>query len=245
MSVGLGSLPTMSTFVLVPGAWLGAWAWDDLVPGLRAAGHATYPLSLSGLADKRDVPPETIGQQTHVADIVDLIERHDLRDVILAGHSYAGIPVGQAAERIGDRLARVVFLDANLPVDGASFASDWSEAGQAWLNDQLAEGGGYWPPREASDYAEQDLTDEQIERIVAGSTPHPGRPLLEPAVLARPLGELPATFLDCALSGETGDTVAGLLTSDSWELVTMETGHWPMFSQPKALTEILLSIAES
>ncbi|MBI0376621.1 alpha/beta fold hydrolase [Streptomyces albiflaviniger] len=108
----------MTEFVLVAGAWLGSWAWDEVVPELRAAGHGAHALTLSGLAEKRGVPA---GQQTHVQDIVSEIERLDPRDVVLVGHSYAGIPVGQAAERIGDRLAHVVFVDSNVPVDGESF----------------------------------------------------------------------------------------------------------------------------
>jgi hypothetical protein len=67
----------MAEFVLVPGAWLGAWAWDEVALELRSAGHGAHPLTLSGLADKQGVPA---GQQTHVQDIVDEIEGHDLRD---------------------------------------------------------------------------------------------------------------------------------------------------------------------
>ncbi|CAM5582071.1 Vitamin B12 import ATP-binding protein BtuD [Streptomyces antimycoticus] len=100
----------MTEFVLVAGAWLGSWAWDGVVPELRAAGHGVHALTLSGLAEKQGVQA---GQQTHVQDIVGEVERLDLRDVVLVGHSYAGIPVGQAAERIGDRLAHVVFVDSN------------------------------------------------------------------------------------------------------------------------------------
>jgi pimeloyl-ACP methyl ester carboxylesterase len=107
----------MTRFVVVAGAWLGAWAWDEVVPELRGAGHEVHALTLSGLAEKRGVPA---GQQTHVQDIVDEVERLGLRDVVLVGHSYSGVPVGQAAERIGDRLARVVFVDANVAVDGVS-----------------------------------------------------------------------------------------------------------------------------
>jgi hypothetical protein len=70
----------MSEFVLVAGAWLGSWAWDEVVPELRAAGHGTHPLTLSGLADKQSVPA---GQQTHVQDIVSEVERLGLRDVVL------------------------------------------------------------------------------------------------------------------------------------------------------------------
>ncbi|MEV0972211.1 alpha/beta fold hydrolase [Microtetraspora glauca] len=230
----------MAKFVLVAGAWLGSWAWDEVVPELRAAGHGTHPLTLSGLADKQGVPA---GQQTHVQDIVDEVEHHDLRDVILVGHSYSGIPVGQAAERIGDRLARVVFVDSNVPADGESFVSSWPD-GRAMVEAAIAENGGFWPPLTADDYDGQGLTGEQIARIVGGSTPHPGATLTEPAVLARPLGELPATYIKCLLDGDkVGDDVAALLTSEHWRLVEMDTGHWPMFSRPRELARILLDAA--
>ena len=220
----------MAEFVLVPGAWLGSWAWDEVVPALRAAGHNAHPLTLSGLAEKQGMPA---GQQTHVKDTVDEIAGKDLRDVILVGHSYSGIPVGQAAERIGGRLAQVVFVDSEVPIDGESFA--YSE-----VDATKAEKGGLCAPLYASDYDRQGLTPEQIARIVAGSTPHPGRTLTEPAVMADSVGELPATYIKCLLDWpEPNDTVAKLLTGDRWRLVTMDTGHWPMFSQPSELARIL------
>lgn len=74
----------MTQFVLVAGAWLGSWAWRDVEPGLRAAGHGVHPLTLSGLADKQEA---AAGPQTHVQDIVDEVERLGLRDVVLVGHS--------------------------------------------------------------------------------------------------------------------------------------------------------------
>ncbi|MEV5107780.1 alpha/beta fold hydrolase [Streptomyces massasporeus] len=224
----------MTDFVLVAGAWLGAWAWDEVAAGLRGAGHDVHALTLSGLAERRDTRPA--GQQTHVRDIVEEVERLGLRDVVLVGHSYAGVPVGQAAERIGDRLRRVVFVDANVPVDGESFLSGWpSEQVRRTIDAQ----DGYWPPLGPGDYAGQGLTDEQIARIV-GATPHPGVTLTEPAVLDRPLGELPATYVKCLLDGdEPMPAVAALLGSDSWELVELDTGHWPMFSQPGALARVL------
>ncbi|MGP9022609.1 alpha/beta fold hydrolase [Streptomyces sp. BR1] len=230
----------MTEFVLVAGAWLGSGAWDDVVPGLRAAGHGVHPLTLSGLAEKQGVPA---GQRTHVRDIVDEIERLDLRDVVLVGHSYSGIPVGQAAERIGDRLARVVFVDSNVPTDGESFVSRWPEW-RAVLEASIAENGGFWPPLPAAEFEGHGLDEKQIARILDGATPHPGDSLTEPAVLTRPLGELPATYVKCLLDGaEPTDDVAQLLTSDNWRLVTLDTGHWPMFSQPRELTAILLEAA--
>ncbi|MFI5925716.1 alpha/beta fold hydrolase [Micromonospora sp. NPDC051543] len=230
----------MADLVLVAGAWLGSWAWDEVTPPLRAAGHQTFPLTLSGLAERQGVPA---GQQTHVRDIVDEIERRDLRDVVLVGHSYAGIPVGQAAERIGDRLTRVVFLDSEVPVDGGSFASGWWQ-GQAAFESVLADNGGDWPPLAPAEFDGQGLTDEQIARLVKGATPHPGPTLTEPAVLSGSLGELPATYVKCLLDGpEPNDVVATLLASESWRLRTMATGHWPMFSQPAELAALLAAEA--
>lgn len=230
----------MTEFVLVAGAWLGAWAWEEVVPELRTAGHGVHPLTLSGLAEKRSVPA---GRQTHVQDVVDEVERKDLRDVVLVGHSYSGIPVGQAAERIGDRLARVVFVDSNVPTDGESFVSGWPD-GRAMVEASMAETGGFWAPLTAADCEGQGLGDEQIARLVGGSTPHPGATLTEPAVLARPLGELPATYVKCLLDGhEPSGDVAELLNSEHWRLVAMNTGHWPMFSRPHELARILLDAA--
>ena len=231
-------LAAMAEFVLVPGAWLGSWAWDDVVPHVRAAGHASYPMTLSGLAEKQGVPA---GQQTHVQDIVDEVLRRNLHDVVLVGHSYSGIPVGQAAERIGERLTHLVFVDANVPVDGESFTE-----GSADFEAAITENGGFWRPLTAAEYEGQGLTDEQIARIVARSTPHPGATLTEPAALKRSIGELPTTYIKCLLDWpEPTETVARLLSSERWRLVTMDTGHWPMFSQPRELAQILLDATQS
>ncbi|WP_369174664.1 alpha/beta fold hydrolase [Streptomyces sp. R28] len=224
----------MTNYILVAGAKLGAWAWDEVVPELRAAGHEAHALTLSGLAEKRGTPA---GQQTHVRDIVEEVERLDLRDVVLVGHSYSGVPVGQAAERIGDRLARVMYVDASVPIDGQSFLSSWpSDEVRA----AIEANGGFWAPFSVEDLADQGLTDEQVARIVRGATPHPGATLTEPAVLTGSLEKMPTTYVKCLLDWpEPSDDVAELLKSDRWELVTMDTGHWPMFSQPRELARIL------
>ncbi|MFF4847106.1 alpha/beta fold hydrolase [Streptomyces sp. NPDC001194] len=225
----------MANYVLVAGAWLGSWAWEEVAAPLRAAGHEVHPLTLSGLAERSGVPA---GQQTHVRDIVAEVERLDLRDVVLVGHSYSGIPVGQAAERIGDRLTRAVFVDANVPVDGRSFSDGWP------VEAEIAAHGGFWPPLTADDCEGQGLTGEQITRFVTGATPHPGATLTEPAELKAPLSGLPATYVKCLLDGEDpGPVVSELVESGHWTLVRMNTGHWPMFSQPAELALILAGAA--
>jgi pimeloyl-ACP methyl ester carboxylesterase len=227
----------MSEFVLVPGAWLGAWAWDEVAAALRGEGHDVFAVTLSGLAERRG---EDAGQLQHVDDIVRVVEENDLRDVVLVGHSYSGIPVGQAAGRIGDRLRRVVYVDSNIPTDGKSFLDGWSDEGQAWVRDQMEQSGGYWPPLTAEDYVGQDLSDEAIAVILERGTPHPGSSISEPARLVRPIGELPTTYVKCLMDGATPSSdVAEQLASPSWELAELNTGHWPMFSQPAALAKLL------
>ncbi|MBD0839635.1 alpha/beta fold hydrolase [Streptomyces sp. TRM68416] len=224
----------MTNFVLVAGAWLGAWAWEEVAAQLRAAGHGAHPLTLSGLAEKQGVPA---GQQTHVRDVVDEVERLGLGRVVLVGHSYAGVPVGQAAVRLGERVDRVVIVDGNAAVDGECFLSGWPSDP---VREAIAAHDGFWPCPDAAEFAGQGLTDEQVARIVKGATAHPGATLTEPAVMARPLSELPGTYIKCLLDGEEPwGAAAELLSSELWELATMDTGHWPMFSQPRELARIL------
>jgi pimeloyl-ACP methyl ester carboxylesterase len=226
----------MAHFLLVAGAWLGAWAWDTVVPELSAAGHRARPVSLSGLAEKRGVPARL---STHVQDILGEAARPGVRDVVLVGHSYGGVPAGQAAGRIGARLLRLVLVDAPVPADGQSCVAAWPNG--AAVAAAIGANGGFWPPPERSFYAGQGLTDEQVTRIMDRSTPHPGDTLTEPAVLPRPLAEIPTTYVRC-LRNSAGPAagVAGLLTGGRWRLVELDTGHWPMFSRPRELAEILV-----
>jgi pimeloyl-ACP methyl ester carboxylesterase len=241
--VGCSTVRGMGNFVLVPGAWLGAWAWDEVAALLRAEGHQVYPVTLSGLAERHGPDAAEVSQAQHVDDIVSVVESNDLYDVVVAGHSYSGIPAGQAAGRIGERLRRVVYVDSNIPTDGQSFIDGWSDEGRAWVEGQMAESGGLWPPLTAEDYADQDLSDESIALIVARSTPHPGRAISEPADLVRPIADLPTTYIKCLMDGaEPVPVIRKHLESPHWSLVELNTGHWPMFSRPGELTKILADL---
>src|SRR3954468_19520904 len=110
----------MTTFMLVPGFWLGGWAWGRVVEPLRAAGHEVYPVTLTGLADRVHLARPEVDQDTHVTDVVNLIRYEDLRDVVLVGHSGGGLTAYGVADRVPGRLARVVYVDSGPPTDGMS-----------------------------------------------------------------------------------------------------------------------------
>ena len=107
----------MATFVLVHGAWHGGWCWKKVTPLLCAAGHEVYTPTLTGLGERAHLLTPDINLDTHVTDIVNVMEYEDVRDVILVGHSYGGMVIAGVAERVPNRLRQLIYLDAFLPMD--------------------------------------------------------------------------------------------------------------------------------
>jgi pimeloyl-ACP methyl ester carboxylesterase len=142
------------------------------------------------------------------------------------------------ADQARDRVARVVFVDSNLPYDGQSMIDSWSENGQRLVRADIAGNGGVWPVLDAADLLAHDLTDAQAEWLVSQSTPHPGRTLLEPAALSRPLEKLPATYIVCTQPDPAPRKELEPFV-DHWQFIDLNTGHWPMVSAPDTLAEIL------
>ncbi|WP_413757238.1 alpha/beta fold hydrolase [Streptomyces sp. MMBL 11-3] len=111
---------TQHTYVLVHGAWHDGRVWSRVAALLTAAGHRVLAPSLSGHGDKAHLLGPRIGLTTHIDDVVDLVLDQDLDDVVLVGHSYAGMVVSGVANRIPKRVARLVYVDAMVPVHGES-----------------------------------------------------------------------------------------------------------------------------
>jgi pimeloyl-ACP methyl ester carboxylesterase len=103
--------------VLVHGAWLGEWCWDQVADILRAEGHEVYPVSLTGHGQRRDESGPHITLADHVVDVIDVVRREDLHDVVLVGHSYGGRVITQAWAQVADVVARLVYVDAHAPVE--------------------------------------------------------------------------------------------------------------------------------
>src|SRR5262249_25939706 len=123
----------MSTYVLIHGAWHGAWCWERVSPHLTAAGHRVIAPDLAGLDGISSRVPGDVSLQDHVDGVVAMLEEHDLRDVVLVGHSYAGLIVRQVADRVPDRVARLILLDAWSAPDGKSIA----DVAPGWFVDGL------------------------------------------------------------------------------------------------------------
>lgn len=109
----------MTTFLFVPGAFHGGWSFDLVRPLLEQAGHSVLTPTLSGVGERAHLAAlGTINLDTHIQDIVNLIEWNDLKNIVLAGHSYGGMVITGVADQIPERIASLVYLDAMTPNDG-------------------------------------------------------------------------------------------------------------------------------
>lgn len=109
----------MTSFVLVHGAWCGGWIWKHVASALRARGHDVLTPTLTGLGERAHLASPEVGLGTHVEDVVRVLEYDDLTDVVLVGHSYGGMVVTGVGDRVPERLAQLVYLDAFVPREGS------------------------------------------------------------------------------------------------------------------------------
>src|SRR3954452_8117217 len=109
------------TYVLVHGAWGGGWQWAPVAERLRAQGHRVFTPTQTGMGERKHLLSRDITIDTFVEDIVNVLEAEDLRDVVLVGHSFGGIPITGAADRVPERIRHLVYLDAAIMESGQSF----------------------------------------------------------------------------------------------------------------------------
>lgn len=245
-----GIVPTMSTFLLVHGAWHSGRCWDRVVPLLESAGHRVLAPSLTGYGDKAHLLGPEVGLDTHVADIVRLITEEDLTEVILIGHSYAGLVISSAANEVPERIAHLVYVDAMVPEDGET-AVDVQPISRA-LIDLAEKSGDGWrvpplPEREPP-YGLFGVTDPaDVAWLREMLSDQPIRCLQQPAHLDNPaVKAIPRTHIHCTGPTPTGITrrpVPDLQPNGSpsqvWDL---PTGHDCMITMPEELTELLLKL---
>jgi pimeloyl-ACP methyl ester carboxylesterase len=226
----------MTNFILVPGMWLGAWAWDAVAQVLRRDGHTVRAVTLGGVAE-RSAEAATATLESHIADVV--AAAGDLGELTLVGHSYGGLPVRGAAERLDGRVRRVVYVDSG-PVPDGTAQADFTP-GPAGDEDV---------PPPSFDPADDPALFAGLEGRTASirerATPHPIGSVVQPLRLSSPAQ--PPTDLIC--STFTKEAVDGMIAAGhpffagldrrDYRVLELPTGHWPMFSRPEDLAALLI-----
>jgi pimeloyl-ACP methyl ester carboxylesterase len=234
----------VADFVLVPGAWHGAWCWKRVLAPLWERGHRAFALTLSGVGERAHVDPRTVTLEAHLADVTGVLVGEELNDAVLVGHSYGGVVVTGAAARMPSRVSHLVYVDAIVPLPGESWSSghtpDVREARRAAIRAH-----GVLPPPDPAVYG---LAGADAEWVARRQTPQPG--LVYDAPLAydpRSLAGIGKTFVDCNHPPLATIDASRRRARDlpGFAVVQIPTGHDPMISAPHALLAVLDQVARA
>jgi pimeloyl-ACP methyl ester carboxylesterase len=239
----------MATYVLVPGFWLGAWAWRAVTDDLRGRGHSVYPLSLTGMAERVHLARPETDLDTHVTDVVNLLRYEDLHDVVLVGHSYAGLVVTGAADREPGRLARLVYVDTGPLPDGVAQVEFSPPEERERTAKMVNEAGDGWrlppPPWAALAEGLSDVDDATVKLLANRSVDQPYATATTPVRLSGAWEPIPRLGVWSSFSTEqvrqmaTTMPIARHMSGDQWQHAELPTWHWPMLSRPSELAAIL------
>lgn len=233
--------------VLVHGAWGGAWIWRRVLAPLRAAGHEVHAVTLTGVGERAHLRHPGIGLQTHINDVLGLIRAEELTDVVLVGHSYAGMVITGAADRLlaadAGALRHLVYLDAMVPLPGEGWGEHHSAEVAAARTAAARANDHALPPPDPAGFG---LDGADRDWLLRQQVPHPFGPYRERLDFdAARWAAVPRTFIDChAPAYPTIDLMrARARQLPGFAVLGMKTGHCPMVSAPEALAGHLLAIA--
>ncbi len=231
-----------TAFVLVPGAWLGGWAWKDVVPVLEKAGHAAVAVTLTGMGERVHLLTKDVGMETAVHDVLNVIKFNEIDEVVLVGHSFAGKVAAAVADRIADKVRKVVYLDSfrpervRTPQGGFDPSGEFGAPPQGSLGIPLTQ--------EIVGRIGRDVRGAQLERMMALATPWPIKLATDPLALSANYDRLHEAYILCSLSGDPVDEiVAGKWGKLVGPHKIIETGHWPMITRAEELAKDLLALA--
>ena len=223
--------------ILIPGFWLDASSWQGVTPALEQAGHTLHPVTLPGL-ESVDADRSGIGLADHIDAVVRLVERLP-RAVALVGHSGGGAVAQGVADRLPDRVRRIVFVDAAPLPEGDC------------INDELPVVGDEIPLPDWSVFGPSltDLDDELRAQFRARAVPQPVRVATDPLRLHDDRRhDVPVTIISCEVPSTA--IAEWLAAGEPWvrelarmkhvDYVDLPTGHWPQFTKPAELSRVLV-----
>jgi pimeloyl-ACP methyl ester carboxylesterase len=231
----------MATYVFVAGGGLGGYVWKKVATRLRARRHEVYTPTLTGLGERVHLASPQINLDTHIQDILGVIEYEDLHDVLLVAHSYGGMVITGVAQQVPRRIARLVYLDALIPLHGQALLDVIGPFWRERFEELVQTRGEGW---KLPSLAERSLTQGMQIKTSA----QPFATMQQPLLLHNPAAEsIPRTFIYCTQSGWSAEHIAPIAArvhAAGWDYHELATDHMAMVTAPKELTDILLELAE-
>ncbi len=241
-------------FVLVHGTWHGGWVWRDVADRLRASGHRVITPTCTGCGDREHLSRPDVGLDTHIADVVNAIRFAELDDVVLVGHSFAGVTITGVADQLREHVRRIVFLDALVPRPGRMAAvvpdPDTGEYPDWWQERSTRFIDGYrmvlW-----EDYPVEMLVPLSetriIERLRRLITTHPARQWTDELLLEHGGWEgLRPAYIHCTGQAYrmSSDAMVGPARGPGWRFIELDAPRDAMLTHPDEVTSLLVELAD-
>jgi pimeloyl-ACP methyl ester carboxylesterase len=232
----------MATYLVAHGAWSAGWAWKKMRPLLRARGHELFTPTYTGLGERAHLASPAIDLETHVADVLGVLQCEDLKNVILVAHSYGGMVATGVADRAHDRIASLVYVDAFAPRDGDSVFSLTPDR-QAVMVEAAHKSGDGWkmpvnpmPP----DTPEADQAWAMPRRM-----PQPLKTVEQKLRLQNGELTLPRHYIYCKRCSidDRFRQFYDRARREGWGHDEIDASHNPHITTPEALAELLEEIA--
>jgi pimeloyl-ACP methyl ester carboxylesterase len=239
----------MATYVLVHGGGHGGWCYARLAPLLRAEGHDVHTPTLTGLGERSHLLGPDVDLDTHITDVVNVLHYEDLTDAILVGHSYGGMVITGAADRAPERVGQLVYLDGALPENGEALAAIAPAVVEAQQESgRVVEGVEVvlWPEPEGAGrrYGVTDPAD--LAWMQQRLTPHPWKSFTQPLRLAdeAAVRRIPRTNINCVETLSRRPPGRQARAYDANRVWEIDTGHDLMITEPRAVADMLLRLAD-
>jgi len=235
------------TFVLVHGVWHGGWCWSRVAAILLARGHKVTAPTHTGLGERSHLLTKSITMTTFVDDIVNHLLWEDLSDVVLVGHSLGGVPITGAADRVPERIAKLIYLDGAVMENGETWFGllppEVAEARR--MAAENATGGLSLPVAPVESFGVTDAQDAAF--LEARLTPHPLATFSTPLELRNPPGSgLETHYITCTDPVYVPAKIAHRRALEKgWPVSELKTGHDAMVTAPKETADLLEKLALS
>lgn len=228
-----------ASFVLVHGAWHGAWCWRRVAALLASDGHDVFTPTLTGLAERSHLLSPAINLDTHILDVVNEMKYRELNNVVLVGHSYGGMVVTGVADKIPDKITSLVYLDAFVPENSQSLSSLVPQGGPA----PALESGSDWRVAPLPPEAFGPVSAERRAFFEAKTSPQPAGTMIQALTLTGGIDRIKhKTYIYCNVPAPTTFTqfYEKLKNRPGWVMHTLPCTHMAQTDMPNELTQMLV-----